>query len=303
MSEQELMFSVLIGIITASVMVIILSFVQWYRVRSDEIITTRMRHLRGKRQPTVTVLVYVRNQAIYIERTLRSLRNNRYHAFDAVVVNDASEDNTSKIVKQFCVQFPDAPIQVLRRQKVTTMSQALRAGYRKSKKGSIVITITPDQLINEQFIKRTVAQQTTTGRWQVRLKRTFGGKVYLSDLGERLEQYLWHQESRARAYTSSVFLKKHTNPTAGIRNEVDTIGALSVLTALLCITVPIATFGTQALWYVWIIAVAYSITVVWMRFDEHPRDKSVVTFALPLAIFLVPITSIMRGIFQPSVRK
>lgn len=303
MSEQELLFSFLIGLSTVSLVAVGMSVLQWRRINYEAKIADSLRRLRGKKLPTMTVLVYARNQQDRIEQTLRTLRNNRYRSYDIVVIDDASDDATATVVRAFCARYSSATVRLLRRRKQTSVEGALRAGYRKSKKGSIVLVVTPDLTLDARVMKRTAAAQSTKGVWRIAVHERLGDTFHLGDIGTLLENYFWQVGPYARAYSKAMFLERHAALPAGIRGDTDTRGALGVLLAVGIIAGTVTLLGVQAFWYAWLVVTAYGLMVVWVRYGETLRDRLILTLSIPLALFLIPATSIVRGISQLSSRK
>jgi len=302
MNESELLFSFFIGLSIVAVGAVFLSVLQWRRIDRELLIAKTMRRLNKKNQPAVTVLVYAHNQQAHIERTLRALKNNRYHAFDVVVVDDDSDDQTSQIVKQFSTRYPKAPIQLLRRRTQTTTNQALQAGYKKSQRGSIVMTVIPGAPIDALMIKRTVASQNERESWRVSMREGLGGQLRISDIGIFLEKYYWQQSERVHAYAAPAF-KRQTAiaPTSAYADGIT--AAASILCFVFLLIAAFYVVGMQALWYGWIIVTAYGLVAVWVRYGESLRDRLVLTLSIPLALFLIPTTSLVRGISQLYSRK
>ncbi len=51
--------------------------------------------------PPVTIVIAVHNGEKFIKDTLESLKNLNYPKYDVIVVDDANQDKTSKIVEEF----------------------------------------------------------------------------------------------------------------------------------------------------------------------------------------------------------
>lgn len=56
--------------------------------------------------PMVSVLIPARNEAAKIRRTLESLLSQNYPAFEVIVADDRSEDDTSRILREFAAKDP-----------------------------------------------------------------------------------------------------------------------------------------------------------------------------------------------------
>ncbi len=303
MSEQELIFSFLIGLMIVSVGAMVLSGLQWQRINREVRIATAMRRLRGTSQPHVTVLLHAYNESITLTQILYVLKNTKYRMFDVVVIDDASMDKSSETVREFMKKYPKAPIQLLRRRKKTTVDQALKAGYRKSQRGQIVLTLSPDLPIDTSFIKRAVASQEGRAKWRVAVRRRLSSTLRISDIGAFLNDYFWQQEPQGFAYEAATF--KRSTPTLIGPSEQLRV-ARNIVAITLLAAVLLAAFlavGVQVLWYSWVIITAYGLTAVWLRYGAPLRDRLVLSLSIPLALFLIPATSMVRGFSQLTSRK
>lgn len=60
---------------------------------------------RLKQTPLVSILVPAHNEALVIEKTVRSLAALDYPNFEIIVINDGSSDNTGKILESLCTEI------------------------------------------------------------------------------------------------------------------------------------------------------------------------------------------------------
>lgn len=129
------------------------------------------RHLRLRRrvgaevceQPVVpvTVLLAAYNEALVIERTIRSVLNSDYPILEVLVVDDGSSDNTAEIVRRIARSQPRVR---LLRQANAGKSAALNNGI-ANLRGEIVVTIDADTLVVPQTVTNLVRRfvHDTTG--------------------------------------------------------------------------------------------------------------------------------------------
>ena len=66
---------------------------QWFRSRRRERI-----HAGSDYAPFVSIIVPAYNEELVIENTIRSLLASDYSAYEILVIDDGSHDNTSKVV-------------------------------------------------------------------------------------------------------------------------------------------------------------------------------------------------------------
>ena len=55
-----------------------------------------------KVNPTISVVIPTCNRADFVARAIQSVLDQTYQDFEILVVDDASQDATSKVVKSFC---------------------------------------------------------------------------------------------------------------------------------------------------------------------------------------------------------
>lgn len=303
MSETALIISFLIGLLIVAAGAIVLSVLQIRRIAFEEVLKRRMRRLRGTLQPTVTVLVYARQRGNEVEATLQALRKNRYRNVDIVVVDDASTDETAAVVKAFSARYPKVAIQLLRRRTLTTVSAALQAGYRKSQRGSLVLVVSAGMIVPTSHIKRAVASCRSRAAWRVPLDTRLDAQLDLVTIGHFLKMNYWQGGNASSLYEARYFMQAETHDIMmddGWALARAIVGSVALVTLLAW---AMMSFGFIVLWYVWMLVTAYGLVAVWLRYGQAIRDRLVLTFTLPLALFLIPLTSIMRGISQLPVRK
>lgn len=304
MNEALLLYGFFVGIMVVALACMVLSGLQLLALRRNQETKRAMRRLRGNNQPTVTVLVYVRNQQAHVVKTLAALRRNHYHAFDVVVVDDASSDASARVARGFAVQYPAMALHVLRRRQFTTTQAALQAGYRKSRRGSIVLVVTPNLMIDPAFIKRTVAARRNTPTWRAGAsEKGLSSELTLGDIGHVLERNYWQLRDSGKAYAARSFLRKRP----GISHLVNYQGGIRAFVGVLLIAIGAAgawlAFGVTIFWYLWVVVTAYGLAAIWLRYGVSLRDRLILTLSVPLALFLVPVAGSMREISQRFARK
>lgn len=117
-----------------------------------------MKKLRKPRQSPVTVLVFAKNNSATILDCLRSLGRSQYRKFDIVVIDDASTDDTRKLVREYCRQHPRISCRLYARRKIGAKHQALKRGYSLSERGDAVLVINGDSVVTPALLKLGVAQ-------------------------------------------------------------------------------------------------------------------------------------------------
>ena len=57
------------------------------------------------KKPFVSIIITTFNEQKYIDRCLSSIFKNKFKNFEIIIVDDASTDNTAKIIRKYPVKF------------------------------------------------------------------------------------------------------------------------------------------------------------------------------------------------------
>ena len=98
-------------------------------------------------EPTVCVSIVTFNSSRYIRRCLEAVLNQRDVQLDVVVVDNASTDDTARILKQF-----EDRIRIIANSANTGFAAAQNQGIRSST-AEWVLTLNPDVLLEEDFVR------------------------------------------------------------------------------------------------------------------------------------------------------
>jgi peptidoglycan-N-acetylglucosamine deacetylase len=120
-----------------------LALAQWVRSRRRERL-----HYGSSFAPFVSVIVPAYNEGLVIASTIRSLLASDYDAFEIIVVDDGSQDNTSEVVRQ---QFSAESRVRLFTVPNNGKAEALNTGLRQAQ-GEIIIALDADTLFSPQTI-------------------------------------------------------------------------------------------------------------------------------------------------------
>lgn len=111
---------------------------------------------KKRKLPLVTVLIPAHNEEKVIERTLDSVRTSSYRKLEIIVIDDASTDNTRKLVRDYIQRYHYRGIKLMYRRKNAGKAAALNHALRKSIKGELVMTLDADSVLHKQAIKNAV---------------------------------------------------------------------------------------------------------------------------------------------------
>ena len=110
--------------------------------------------MKGPDYPTVSVIMPVRNEADFIERSLRSVATSTYpkDRFEVLVVDGMSDDGTREVVTRLAREFPN--VRLLDNPQ-RFVSQAMNAGIRAAR-GDIIVRVDGHALVVPSFLAESV---------------------------------------------------------------------------------------------------------------------------------------------------
>lgn len=240
-------------------LVILLIFRQLYQISKEPAILKKMRRLRKPVQPWVTVIVYCQSKTSSVDATVASLLRNRYYYFDIVVVLDQSKDAKRAILK----------------------------AYKKSNKGTIVITMLAGAIVPKSFIKRAVVTINDTTKANVRCTNPIVLNSFTDIIQSLCRQFLLSD------YKIMVSDAKHSiPPTRTVRFDY-------VAVLLFLIVIPLSFYISEPviILYGWLIITGYLLAVIWMD-DQKLKIKFGLSYAALSAFFVVPVAKIVLYLSQ-----
>jgi poly-beta-1,6-N-acetyl-D-glucosamine synthase len=107
--------------------------------------------------PLVTILIPAHNEKKVIERCLKSVVQSNYKRLQIIVIDDASRDNTSQLVRAFIKANPQIDIRLVRKRKNGGKGEALNYGLRNYAKGDLAMTLDSDSILLRDTISNAVA--------------------------------------------------------------------------------------------------------------------------------------------------
>lgn len=239
------------------------------RIRYEQKLRPVLRRLRKPVQPWVTVIIYRASTSDELEKTLTSLRYSRYHAYDVVVVGPRAK--------------------------------TYQTAYRKSKRGKIIVCLPAGQTVDPGFIKRAVAMQQGRRTWRVALNEPVRQAEGLVGIVMQLRAIIWGKPALVDVCTSAALRNKRIEPTGFSLAHYS--AELTQATVVAASVTAVIIEGWDALWYIWLLVSVYLFMLVWIRYDVVRKARLRVSFAIPSALFLLPVASVIQGVFQLYSRK
>ena len=165
---------------------------QWIRSRRRQHM-----HAGSDYAPFVSILVPAYNEELVVENTIRSLLASDYSAYEIIVIDDGSQDNTSKVVSE---EFGDEE-----RVRLFTVSNAgkaaaLNTGLRHAR-GRIIIALDADTLFTPQTVGALAQRFYDTQLGAIAGNAKVGNRVNIITRWQALE-YITSQNMDRRAFAS-----------------------------------------------------------------------------------------------------
>jgi poly-beta-1,6-N-acetyl-D-glucosamine synthase len=110
----------------------------------------------SKLRPLVSVIIPAHNEELGIVRCLDSVRRNTYRKLEIIVVDDASTDNTRRLVRQYIAKHPKRNIRLMYKRKNVGKAEALNHVLRSGTAGDLIMTLDADSVLHKKAITNAV---------------------------------------------------------------------------------------------------------------------------------------------------
>lgn len=292
MNEQILMLLFLIAVIAASIDIMRRAVLMVKTERAELVLHRAMRRLRRPSQPQVTILLFEQGPIDDLKKSLRTIRQLQYHAYDVVIVSEHREK------RQEMLSLLRGSEVLLMRQRPGSRMHAYQAAYKKSRRGEIVVYLTSGVTLPKNGLKRIVASGHSRLSWTTKLSVKKTVPEGLQGIVYSMRQIIAPRFETIPASTPKVLRTLRFSP----RYRFDRSLLVVIMWAAL-IAFGFVWFGLTALWYGWLVTLFYVVSLVWLQGSLSFRAKLLHTLAAPTMLFTVPTTSLIEGIFQLSARK
>lgn len=118
-----------------------------------------LKHPNSKRfrhKPLISVIIPAHNEESVIERCLDSILKSSYRKLEIIVVDDASSDGTSSVVKQYIKDHSKRTIKLVSKRKNAGRGGALNAGFKTHAKGELIMALDADSTLTKHALRNTV---------------------------------------------------------------------------------------------------------------------------------------------------
>lgn len=126
--------------------------------------------------PKVSVIIPCHNYGKYLKECVLSVLSQSFTAWEAIIINDGSTDNTHEVAKTILEEFPNHAIRYIKQDRHGIV-QPRNRGVTLAK-GEFILPLDADDLIAPQFLEKTVAVlQSQPELGYVSTKALFFGNV------------------------------------------------------------------------------------------------------------------------------
>lgn len=293
MSSEGFLLVFFVLVVLAAIDIVRRAVFAILRERRQRKLQEAIRRLRRPSQPHVSVLVYAHKSTDAVEATLDSLRRSQYGAFDVVVVNGVLNK------KEYSSQTR-LDVALLQRRITGSRMDAYRAAYRKSRHGKVVLCVNAGDILDPLCVKRAVIALDNHEQGRIPVEREMKHKG-VSGVASLLRGLLQDSPLFVRAYRRRAL--RHAKNTGRINKFLWGLVRVSWEVTLVGVVVASFVLGPLMLWYVWIVFSAYLLALIWLKGEWRISQKLAPSFAVPSALFLLPIASFVEAAFQLGARK
>jgi len=154
MIEKLFIITALMGLIMAVMNVTGANIYDLRQARKQRQFSRNPHARRYRHRPLISVMVLSRNSEPVIEQCLRSLVKSTYQKLEIIIVDNASRDGSSKLVKKFMLDHPKKTIKLFAKRMPSSDASAIAAGYKRYGQGELILVCQAGQM----FDKRALSQ-------------------------------------------------------------------------------------------------------------------------------------------------
>lgn len=270
MRSEGLAMVLLVLVMIASLDIMRRSVGQVIQTRHIARVRAAMRRLRRPVQPWVTVIIYGKKDEASYAATLRSLKRSHYYAYDIVTVGPRA--------------------------------RFYQTAYRKSQRGKLVLCLPSGCVVDRNLIKRAVALHEGRREWQVAVEPQPIRAIGLTAMIRELGNMVWGRHIVVEACVAAALRHKEV-PMMNSFTVQKTVPALIQIVAVGLSAAAVWAEGLDALWYIWLLVSVYLLALIWLQYETIATERWKVSFLVPSALFLLPVSSIIVASLQLFARK
>lgn len=183
----------------------------WYDLRMihyRKYLQTLSTTMAGRRELSVTVLVYAHNMVATLEACLDSIRASQYKNLKIIVADNNSTDDTKKYLTQYKRAHPNTPLLTYRSRTTTERSTTLRQAHKKDDSSQLVLLLDgtdtiPPTLIQEGATRFAANDSLST----LRLHQLLTNTISIASLSKYF--YSLNRNIIDKSFARSLLLAPH----------------------------------------------------------------------------------------------
>jgi len=275
------------------------------------------KRIRKPNQPKIAVLIYAHNDSASLTNCINSVARSNYKNYQIIVIDNASKDQTKKILKEYQLRHKKMALTVYAKRKTSSYGKALKQGYKKASDCDLVLVTDAKSYLPPKALRRAAIEFIDNPNLEtLKIGQKALGPVSLLVAMIKLKQLSANQYGKFRSliplgqimmgsgnvYRSKVFWtltrQKQTNKSKGLKFnilKVLLVGkyfmvGLAMLTTALLVTffaynaVTLQSSGFFIL--SWVMVVVWLISAIWADELSTIAEKLELIFCTPIVYFI-----------------
>lgn len=185
----------------------------WYdlrMIRYRKHTQTFSKTMTGRREPSITVLVYAHDMITTLEACLNSISANRYKNFKIIVADNCSTDGTKKHLEQYKKTHPGISLLAYRTRTATTRSMALQQAYKKVESSQLILVLDGTDIIPHTLLREGAARFVANANLDMlRLRTLLTDGLSIASLSRYL--YMLHRNIIDKSFAQFSLSTSHPN--------------------------------------------------------------------------------------------
>lgn len=149
-----------------------------------------------RQRPLISIVVYAHNQESHITACLQNIAESKYRKVEVLVVDDASKDQTKKLVKIYSNNNPGQKITLYAKRKYCGKLQAVREASKHKAKGEILLVIDAVHRLNETTLQNLVRYAATYPKACIVPATQYAFRPSVVGLAQQYEDALIHYKQK-----------------------------------------------------------------------------------------------------------
>lgn len=161
---------------------------------------------RRRWHPQVNVLIPAHNEERSIIRCLDSVIATRHRKLQIIVIDDASTDNTARLVREYIKNHPKRNIALIAKRKNAGKGEALNTALRRKARGDLIMTLDADSVLDKQAISKAILHFRDPQVAGVAANVRVIHQASVLGVLQRFEHMIGYRSKKSYSVTNSEFL-------------------------------------------------------------------------------------------------